>query len=104
MLTMNDVLRVNPIMKKTTKPLTNQQLVRIWLIQNTHSQAFLARHTGVNEAIISRFINGVGVSAKVLIKMAEVTGLQLRIEYCVVCGKVINFARPCACYKKGITK
>jgi len=81
--------------------MANHQLVQVWLELNERSQAFLARRTGVNEAIISRFINGWDVSARVLLKVAKVTRLDLRIEWCKLCGKVINLARPCACSKKG---
>jgi len=90
--------------KKMTKTMANHQLVEAWLAMNERSQAYLAKHIKVNPAIVSRFMNGMDVSAKVLLKMAEVTRLQLRIEFCKGCGKVINFTHPCPCSRKGVIR
>ncbi len=72
------------IMKNKT--LTNQRMVMVWLKANERNKSFLAKHIGVTPAIITRFVQGKKVSAKILIRLAMLTKLPLVID-CPFCGK-----------------
>ncbi len=57
-----------------------QQEIVDWLAQNERSQRWLARKTGVSYEWVSHILQGkVKPSAKLLGRIAEVTGLEIAI-------------------------
>jgi len=72
-------------MRKVMKGLigtpTNQALVELWLKKNERNYSYIARHTGIRNTILTTFKQGRKVAPEVLIRIAEFTGLPLKVSF-----------------------
>jgi len=65
-------------MIRKIQPATNQQKVALWLKKLERNYTYITRHTGITNAVLSRFKHGKPVALEVIAKLAEFTGLELK--------------------------
>lgn len=67
--------------KAITKEKTNQQLVQEWLDKDKRDWAYLAEISGIFHSTLSLFKKGKKTAPTVIVRIAEITGLPLKIQF-----------------------